>query len=338
MYYEDGDDPYFDDEELDDEDEGVEGSLDVFIRQHDDEPKSILTVRISATAGEDVGYALRLREEFIELVKHQESGPEAITVLGTVAPGSDALRIAFDAAPDLLTFPPTAAVNITTNAPDTVADGIRFTSSPESNRLEDLFGDDGDEVERLGSVDDLTPLRVRINRRLHFAAKLEDQWVIIPMTMDGSCPVPLLDREFISISYFFDSGWGIGSGSGLEMIGEIRPGLNVYWDNFDGETYNLGVLRSDLVDFASGHVHWSKFEGNVVDNLIGGLDDISETDLEDDPEDYDEVTVSCNFNLHGEEGVRFLHGLLDRQTDESYIGKCIEKFLNASGSDRVPPA
>ncbi|MGW5480906.1 hypothetical protein [Streptomyces sp. NPDC004008] len=321
MHYGYDEDPYFDDEELDDEDEEVAGSCDAFIRHHDGDPNSLLTVRVSAAAGEDTGYAIRAGGTSIELAAHRDSGPETITVLGLAAPDSDPLSAVIDAAPGLLTFPPTAVVDIKTKYPEKVADVIRFSSTPESNKLEDLFGDASDDVR----FDDLTPLRVRINRRLHFAAKLGDQWIVIPMTVDGLCRVPLLNRDFISISYDFDSGGMIGSGYGKEVIGEIRPGLNAYWDTFDGETYNLSLSQGDLTAFSAGHVSYSKFEVAIVEHLTGGLDHISDVDLEG----YTDVTPSCAFEPRSEEGLRFLRTLRDLYADGSEIDEHLDAFIKA---------
>ncbi|MGW3028758.1 hypothetical protein [Streptomyces sp. NPDC001221] len=320
MHYGYDEDPYVDDEDLYDEDEGVAGSCDAFIRRHVGDPNSLLTVRVSVAAGEDTGYAIRVGEKSIELAEHRDSGPETITVLGAAASDSDPLSAALDAAP-VLTFPPTATVDITTRHPEKVAGAIRFSSTPESNRLEDLFGDGSDDVR----FDDLTPLRVRINRRLHFAAKPADQWIVVPMTVDGVCRVPLLNREFISTSYDFDSGGMIGGGCGKEMIGEIRPGLNAYWDTFDGETYNLSLSQGDLTGFSAGHVSYSKFEVAIVKHLIGGLDHIPDVDLEG----YADITPSCDFEPRSGEGFRFLRTLRDLHADGSEIGQHLDAFIKA---------
>jgi hypothetical protein len=102
--------------------------------------ESFLTVCVTPVEGEEVEYALCVRDGVLQLLKDQSPAEDAVTVLGTPEPGSDPLVLALAAVPDLLTFPPTAAVDISTSAPHAVADAIRFTSSPGDNTWEDLYG------------------------------------------------------------------------------------------------------------------------------------------------------------------------------------------------------
>ncbi|GAA3796517.1 hypothetical protein FNH04_00560 [Streptomyces phyllanthi] len=120
--------------------------------------ESFLTVSVSPVEGEEAEYALCLRDGVLQLLRDQGAAEDAVTVLGTPEPGSDPLALALAAVPDLLTFPPTAAVDITTSAPHTVADAVRFTSSPGNNTWEDLYGEDWDDHEwtRTSSADTTT--------------------------------------------------------------------------------------------------------------------------------------------------------------------------------------
>ncbi|MFF4691863.1 hypothetical protein [Streptomyces sp. NPDC001307] len=105
--------------------------------------ESYLTVCVSPLDGEETEYALCVRDGVIELLRDQGPAQDAVTVLGTYEPGSDPVALALVAVPDLLTFPPTAAVDISAAAPHAVADAVRFTSSPAMNTWEELTGRTG---------------------------------------------------------------------------------------------------------------------------------------------------------------------------------------------------
>jgi hypothetical protein len=288
--------------------------------------ESFLTVCVSPVEGEEAEYALCVRDGVLHLLKDQGPAQDVVTVLGIPESGSDPLALALAAVPELLTFPPTAAVDISTSAPYAVADAIRFTSSPAKNTWEELYGEDWDDYEYANQEfirrhEDLIPLRLHINSTPHLA-------------VDGDWAIPVddeeiqLNRGFLSVSYDFDGG-GISSGRGSQTIGEIRPGLNAYWEDFSEENWNrhLTVSEQDLVGFALEQMGDSRFGPNIVQSLIGGLDEMSEVVLEGDLEDYEDVTVSADFAPEEEEGLRFLRALGDRYGDESPIRRRIEEYL-----------
>ncbi|MET8288372.1 hypothetical protein ABZV80_24390 [Streptomyces sp. NPDC005132] len=254
---------------------------------------------------------------------------DAVTVLGTPEPGSDPLALALAAVPDLLTFPPTAAVDISTSARHAVADAVRFTSSPEKNTWENLYGEDWDDDEcanedLIRRHDDLTPLLLDINRTPHLADLVDGDWVMIPVNDEEI----QLNRSFLTVLYDFEGG-GISSGRGSLSIGEIRPGLNAYWEDFSEENWNRGLTlsRQDLVDFAVEQVGDSRFEVNIVHALIGGLDEIPEVGLEGDLENYEDVEAFTDFEPDEDEGLRFLRTLGDRYGDESPVRRRIEAYI-----------
>ncbi|MFJ9916855.1 hypothetical protein [Actinacidiphila glaucinigra] len=148
--------------------------------------ESFLTVCVSPVGGEEAEFALCVRDGVLQLLKDQGPAQEAITVLGTFEPGSDPLALALAAVPDLLAFPSTAAVEISTSAPHAVADAIRFTSSPGENTWEGLYGEDWEDYESANEDlirrhDDLAPLRLDINSTPYLAATADGDWVIIPV-------------------------------------------------------------------------------------------------------------------------------------------------------------
>ncbi|MGW9022700.1 hypothetical protein ACWGQ5_00380 [Streptomyces sp. NPDC055722] len=291
--------------------------------------ESFLTVCVSPVGGEEAEFALCVRDGVLQVLKDQGAAQDAVTVLGTFEPGSDPLALALAAVPDLLTFPPTAAVDISTSAPYAVADAIRFTSSPGKNTWEDLYGEDWEDYE-FANEDlirrhaDLAPLRLDINSTPHLAATADGDWVVIPMDDEEI----QLNRGFLTVSYDFEGG-GISSGRGSQSIGEIRPGLNVYWEDFSEENWNsdLTLSSQDLIDFAVEQVDASRFGVNVVHALIGGLDEIPEIVLEGDLENYEDVTAFADFEPDDEEGLRFLRTLGDCYGDESPIRRRIEEYI-----------
>ncbi|MDX2817711.1 hypothetical protein PV410_35150 [Streptomyces sp. PA03-5A] len=291
--------------------------------------ESFLTVHVQPAEGEETEYALRVHDGVLELLKDQDSAPEAVTVLGAVEAGADPLAVALAAVPDLLAVPPTAAVDITTTTPHAVADAIRFTSSPGGNTWEDLYGQDWDDYEdqcraRFRRHDDLIPLRLDINGTPHLAGMVDGDCVVIPVDRKDIEP----SRVFLSVSYDFDGG-GIFSGQGSQSVGEIRPGLNAYWEDFTEENWDRGLIlsRGDLVDFATELLLGSMFQANVVHTLIGGLDAVPEVSLQGDLEHYEDVEAFVDFEPHDEEGLRLLRALRDAHGGESAVGKRIEAYL-----------
>ncbi|MEV6296338.1 hypothetical protein AB0M41_39330 [Streptomyces sp. NPDC051896] len=99
--------------------------------------ESYLTVCVSPVDGQETEYALCVRDGVLHRLKDEGRAQHAVTVPGTHEPGSDPLALALPVLPDLLTFPPTAAVDISTSAPHAVADAVRFTSSPGENTWEE---------------------------------------------------------------------------------------------------------------------------------------------------------------------------------------------------------
>ncbi|MET7352935.1 hypothetical protein [Streptomyces mirabilis] len=291
--------------------------------------ESFLTVCVTPVDGEETEYALCVRDGVLHLLKDQVPAEDAVTVLGTPEPGSDPLALALAAVPDLLTFPPTAAVDISTSAPHAVADAVRFTSSPEKNTWENLYGEDWDDDECANEDlfrrhDDLTPLLLDINRTPHFAATVDGDWVMIPVDDEEI----QLNRGFLTVLYDFEGG-GNSSGRGSLSIGEIRPGLNAYWEDFSEENWNRGLTlsRQDLVGFAVEQVGDSRFEANIVHALIGGLDEIPEVGLEGDLENYEDVEAFTDFEPDEDEGLRFLRTLGDRYGDDSPVRRRIEAYI-----------
>ena len=291
--------------------------------------ESFLTVCVTPVEGEGAEYALCVRDGVLQLLKDQGPAQDAVTILGTPEPGSDLLALALASAPDLLTLPPTADVDISTSAPHAVADAIRFTSSPENNTREDLYGEDWDDYEReneefISRHDDLTPLRLDINGTVHLADTVDGDWVVIPVD-DEEIQV---SRGFLGVLYDYDGG-GISSGRGSQSIDEIRPGLNAYWEDFYEENWNRGLIlsRQDLVGFAVEQVSGSRFEANIVHALIGGLDEIPEVALEGNLKGYEEVMAVADFEPDSEEGLRFLRALGHQHNGESPIRRRIEEYI-----------
>ncbi|SNT57541.1 hypothetical protein SAMN05216276_10679 [Streptosporangium subroseum] len=304
--------------------------------------ESFLTVH-AAGSGE---YALRIRDEILELVRTGEGIPKTVTTLGPLTADDDPLALALQAVPDLLTFDPHTAVDITTDALFAVADTIRLSADPNRREMIDsLNQDDLDffEVEEdvlIGYFDNLVPLRLRVNGILHFAARLDDSWALIPVNNDASFPTPVLTRTFLSISYDFDGG-GISSGPGFETIGEIRPGLNVSWGDFQEEMWDrpLTLARGDLPKFAVEELTGFRFGRHILNSLLGVEDELPETDLDDDEEldetdlddeeryyDFDEPEIG--FEPRSEEGLRFLNALLELYGDDPDTAARIRALLN----------
>lgn len=137
-----------------------------------------------------------------------------------------------------------------------------------------------------------------------------------------------LNRGFLTESYGFEGG-DISSGGGSQSIGQIRPGLNTYWEYFSEENWNsdLTLSSQDLVDFAVEQTDASRFWVNVVHALIGGLDELPEIALEGDLEYYEDVTASAGFEPDDEVGLRFLRTLGDCCRDESPVRRRIEEHI-----------
>ncbi|MFI6360239.1 hypothetical protein ACIBJF_48700 [Streptomyces sp. NPDC050743] len=291
--------------------------------------ESFLTVCVSPVKGEEAEYALCVRDGVLQLLRDEGLTREAVTVLGTPSPGSDPLALALTAVPDLLTFPPTAAMDISASAPHAVADAIRFTSSPAKNTWGDLYGEDWDDYECANEDfirrhDDLTPLRLDVNGTPHLAATVDGDWVVIPVDDEEI----QLNRGFLEVLYDFEGG-GISSGRGSQSIGEVRPGLNAYWEDFSEENWDrdLTLSRGDLVRFAVEQAGNSRFVANVVHALIGGLDEVPEAALEGDLEHYENVMVFAGFAPDDEEGLTFFRAVGDRYGNESAVHKRIDEYL-----------
>ncbi|MFF4691862.1 hypothetical protein [Streptomyces sp. NPDC001307] len=137
-----------------------------------------------------------------------------------------------------------------------------------------------------------------------------------------------LNRGFLEVLYDFEGG-GISGGRGSQSMGEVRPGLNAYWDDFSEENWdrNLMLSRGDLVSFAVEQAGGSRFVANIVHALIGGLDEIPETDLEGDLENYEDVTVFAGFEPDDEEGLTFFRALSCRYAEGSPLRKRIDDYL-----------
>ncbi|MFF2205735.1 hypothetical protein [Streptomyces sp. NPDC058145] len=291
--------------------------------------ESFLTVCVSPVDGEEAEYALCVRDGVLQLLKDQGPAQEAVTVLGTYEPGSDPVALALAVVPDLLTFPPTAAVDISTSAPHAVADAIRFTASPARNTWEELYGEDWDDYECANEDfirrhDDLIPLRLDVNGTSHLAATVDGDWVVIPVDDEEI----QLNRGFLEVLCDFEGG-GISSGRGSQSIGEVRPGLNAYWEDFSEENWDrdLTLSRGDLVSFAVEQAGSSRFVANIVHALIGGLDEAPEAALEGDLENYEHVTVFGGFEPDDGEGLTFFRALGDRYGDESAVRRRIDEYL-----------
>ncbi|MEU6370372.1 hypothetical protein ABZ876_32800 [Streptomyces sp. NPDC046931] len=292
--------------------------------------ESLLTICVSPVEGEETEYALCVRDGALQLLKDEGPAQDAVTVLGTYEPGSDPLALALAVVPDLLTFPPTAAVDISTSAPHAVADAIRFTASPAKNTWEELYGEDWDDYECANEDfirrhEDLTPLRLDINGTPHLAADTADgDWVVIPVDDEEI----QLNRSFLTVSYDFEGG-GISSGRGSQSIGEVRPGLNAYWEDFSEENWDreLTLSRGDLVGFAVEQVGNSRFVANIVHALIGGLDETPGVALDGHLENYEDIVAFAGFEPDDEEGLRFLRALGDHYGDESPVRKRIDEYL-----------
>lgn len=291
--------------------------------------ESFLTVCVSPVDGEEAEYALCVRDGVLQLLKDQGPARDAVTVLGTYEPGSDPVALALAVVPDLLAFPPTATVDISTSAPHTVADAIRFTASPAKNTWEGLYGEDWDDYECANEDfirrhDDLIPLRLDVNGTPHLAAAVDGDWVVIPVDDEEI----QLNRGFLDVLYDFEGG-GISSGRGSQSIGEVRPGLNAYWEDFSEENWDrdLTLSRGDLVNFAVEQAGSSRFVANIVNALIGGLDETPEVALEGDLEHYERVTVFAGFEPDDGEGLTFFRALGDRYGDESAVRRRIDEYL-----------
>jgi hypothetical protein len=297
--------------------------------------ESFLTVHVSGT-GE---YGLRTRNKTVELVRIGEDGKQTVTALGRLGPGDDPLTLALQAVPDLLTFDPHTAVDITTDAPHALADTVRLSTDPDRDEMIDLLHEDdldffeGEEEELVSYFDNLVPLRLRVNGLLHFAARLDSDWVLFPV-QPGSFPAPVLTRTFLSIGYEYDGG-GYSSGSGHETIGEIRLGLNVSWGDFREEMWNrtLTLAHGDLAAFAAKHVGRLDFGRRILDSLLRGENASSQTDLnEDDDSDekwyYNFDDPEIGFQPRSEEGLRFLNTLLEGYPEGSDTAARIRALLN----------
>lgn len=291
--------------------------------------ESFLTVCVSPVAGEEAEYALCVRDGVLQLLTDQGPAQDAVTVLGTYEPGSEPMALALAVVPDLLTFPPTAAVDISTSDPHAVADAIRFSSSPAKNTWEELYGDHWDDYERahedfIRRHDDLKPLRLDVNGTPHLAATVDGDWVVIPVDDEEI----QLNRGFLEVLYDFEGG-GISSGRGSQSIGEVRPGLNAYWEDFSEENWDrdLTLSRGDLVSFAVEQAGSSRFVANIVHALIGGLDEAPEAALEGDLENYEHVTVFAGFEPDDGEGLTFFRALGDLYGDESAVRTRIDEYL-----------
>ncbi|MFJ3714237.1 hypothetical protein [Streptomyces sp. NPDC090057] len=291
--------------------------------------ESFLTVWVSPVDGEEAEYALCVRDGVLQLLKDQGPAQDAMTVLGSYEPGSDPVALAVAVVPGLLTFPPTAAVDISTSAPHAVADAIRFTASPAKNTWAELYGEDWDDYECANEDfirrhDDLTPLRLDVNGTPHLAATVDGDWVVIPVDDEEI----QLNRGFLAVLYDFEGG-GISSGRGSQSIGEVRPGLNAYWEDFSEENWDrdLTLSRGDLVSFAVEQAGGSRFVANIVHALIGGLGEAPEPALEGDLENYEHVTVFAGFEPDDGEGLTFFRALGDLYGDESAVRRRIDEYL-----------
>ncbi|MGW5433367.1 hypothetical protein ACWET9_40300 [Streptomyces sp. NPDC004059] len=291
--------------------------------------ESYLTVCASPVDGQETEYALCVRDGVLHLLKDEGRAQHAVTVPGTHEPGSDPLALALAVLPDLLTFPPTAAVDISTSAPHAVADAVRFTSSPGENTWEELYGEDWDDYEWANEDfirrhHDLTPLRLDINGTPHLAAPVDGDWVVIPVDDEEV----RLNRDFLTVCYDFDGG-GISSGRGSQTTGEVRPGLNACRQDFSEENWDRDLIlsRADLVAFAGEQAGGSRFVADIVHALIGGLDETPDAGREGDLENYQDVTVFTDFEPDDEEGLTFLRVLGDRYGDASPVRKRIDAYL-----------
>ncbi|MFC0552560.1 hypothetical protein ACFFHJ_16850 [Planotetraspora thailandica] len=279
---------------------------------------SFLTIHV-AGAGE---CALRVRDEKLKLIKIGEDGTQTVTALGRLGAGDDPLALAVRAVPDLFTFDPHAAVDITTDAPFAVADAIRFSADVDRDLAgwlnEDFFTDE--EQNLLGPLDsNLVPVMFRINGVPHFAAQVDDDWALVPVERRYRVPSPVTNRTFISVSYDYDGG-GYSSGRGFEAIAEIRPGLNIAWEDYSDEAWDreMTLSRTPLPEFAASHLPY-RFRDRILaavrgeeDRFAGhawGEDPEIATNLGDDEKWYDVNTPEINFDLHDAEGVRFLAAL-----------------------------
>jgi hypothetical protein len=216
--------------------------------------ESFLTVHVS-DSGE---CALRIRNEILELVRAGKDGTQTVTALGRLGSGDDPLALALQAVPDLLTFDPHTAVDITTDAPFAVADAIRFSADLNRHDGKDKLNEDffTDEEDCLLSVLDsnLVPVMFRVNGVPHFAAQVEGDWVLVPVEARYRFPSPVTNRTFISVSFDYDGG-GYSSGKGFEAIAEIRPGLNIAWEDYSDEAWDreMTLSRTPLPEFAASH-------------------------------------------------------------------------------------
>ncbi|GIH72006.1 hypothetical protein [Sphaerimonospora thailandensis] len=310
--------------------------------------ESLLTVHVSGN-GE---YGMHIENEILKLVRVGEDGTESVTDLGRLGSGDDPLALALRAVPDLLTFDPHTAIDITTDTPYKLADAIRLSTDPDRDEMIDFMNRDGSDFLEgyeegiVSYFDNLVPLRLRINGLIHFAARLDDGWALIPVHHPYSLPAPVLNRTFLSIEYHFDAG-GYSSGGGLETIGEIRPGLNVRWEDFQDEMWNrsLTLSRGDLATFAAEQLGEIRFGHHILDSLLGTEDDLSETELtegdgEDDTYEEEIVVAACyderyydfhapeiGFEPRNEEGLRFLNALLRQYSEGSDTAARIRAVL-----------
>ncbi len=301
--------------------------------------RSFLAVHI-AGAGE---FALRTRGGVLELIRSGPEGAGTVTALGRPEPDDDPLAFALRIVPDLLTFSPDATVDITSDTPHAVADAIRFSADlgparerdalPHADdRLEDGFWR-GEEERLLGYFGNLVPLTVRVNGVPHFAADLDGDQVLVPVTGEGRFPSPVLNRTFLSIGYDYDGG-GSSSGPGFETIGEIRPALNVSWGDFAEEMWDrsLTLSRDGLPEFAARRLQRSEFSGRLLDGVLGGPEAPAEEDFEvyevdDEAAHYAFGVPELGFEPRGDEGIRFLHALLETYAGDTGTAQRIRAFL-----------
>ncbi|MEN3540030.1 hypothetical protein AAH991_33315 [Microbispora sp. ZYX-F-249] len=284
--------------------------------------ESFLTVHVDGE-GER---GLRVSDRTLELVRIGTDGERTVTALGRLRAKDDPLAVALRAVPDLLAFDPYAAVDITADTPFAVADAIRFSADldradAEARVDEEFFAD---EEESLLEILDgnLVPVMFRINGVPHFAARADGEWVLVPVERLYRFPSPVTNRTFISVSFDYDGG-GYSSGGGFETIAEIRPGLNIAWEDYSDEAWDreMTLSREPLPEFAAGHLPY-RFSDRIIAVALGGEyrfpDDLwgheceeseVETNLGDDEKWYVVETPQLGFERHDPEGVRFLAAL-----------------------------
>ncbi|MEU8055214.1 hypothetical protein [Microbispora bryophytorum] len=267
--------------------------------------------------------ALRIRDDILELATAGKDDTQTLTALGQLNPGDDPLALALRAIPDLLTFDPYAAVDITTDAPFAVADAIRFGTDLDRDHRGDRLDKDfftSEEDSLLDILDsNLVPVMFRINAIPHFAARADGKWTLVPVEPCYGFPSPVTNRTFIKVSYDYDGG-GYSSGSGFEAIAEIRPGLNIAWEDYSDEAWDRQMTLSytPLPEFAAAHLPY-RFSDRILAAVLGeedrfpdhawGEDPEVETNLGDDEKWYIVDHPEIDFERHDPEGVRFLTAL-----------------------------